>query len=133
MEEKTETMLKYGFAAALIILGLLINHYGLGSPEFTVFGSVGNYLVYIGFVLLLINTVRQITRKKKKRMDERMEFVAAKASGVTMVFIFAGAFAVILLDGIQKITLPYHLFVSYSVCAILLVYMISYYALLRKY
>jgi len=133
MKEKTGIILRYGFAAALIIIGLLFNHYGLGSEEFTIFGSVGSYLVYIGFIMLLINTVRQISGKKKKKTDERMEFVALKATRITMLFIFAGAFAVILLDGIQKITLPYHLFISYSVAAILLVYMISYYGLMRRY
>jgi len=133
MEEKTKTILKYGFAAALIIIGLLFNHYGYGSEDFRIFGSVGNYLVYIGFIILLISAVRQIFVKKKKKTDERMEFVAAKATRITMLFIFAGAFAVILLDGIQKITLPYHLFISYSVCAILLVQLISYYVLLRRY
>ncbi len=133
MEEKTKLILKYGFALVLIAIGLLLNHYGLGSPEFTIFGTIGSYLVYIGFVMLLITVVRQIFVKKKKKTDERMEFVAAKASGVTMVFMILGAFAVVLLDGIQPITMPYHLFVSYSVCAILLFYMISYYVLLRRY
>ena len=130
MEEKTKLILK--FALVLIAIGLLLNHYGLGSPEFTIFGSIGSYLVYIGFVMLLITAVRQISGKKKKT-DERMEFVAAKASGVTMVFMILGAFAVVLLDGIQPITMPYHLFVSYSVCVILLFYMISYYVLMRRY
>jgi len=62
-----------------------------------------------------------------------MEFVAAKASRITMVFIIIGAFAVMILDGIQKITMPYYQFASLSVCAIILVYMISYYVLLRRY
>jgi len=133
MKEKTKLILRYGLSLVLIAMGLLLNHYGLGSPEFTIFGSIGSYLVYIGFVMLLITAVRQIFVKKEKKTDERMEFVAAKASRVTMVFMILGAFAVVLLDGIQPITMPYHLFVSYSVCAILLVYMISYYLLLRRY
>jgi len=93
---------------------------------------VGNFLVYIGFVILLIILVRQISGKKKKT-DERMEFVAAKASRIAMIFMILGAFAVMVLDGIQPITLPYYLFAGYSVCAILLVYMISYYVLMRRY
>jgi len=133
MKEKTKSILRYGLSLVLIAMGLLFNHYGLGSPEFTIFGSIGSYLVYIGFVMLLITAVRQIFVKKEKKTDERMEFVAAKASRVTMLFMILGAFAVVLLDGIQKITMPYHLFVSYSVCAILLFYMISYYVLLRRY
>jgi len=129
---KEKTILRYGFAAALIILGLLFNHYGFGSGDFELFGSVGNFLVYIGFVILLIILVRQISGKKKKT-DERMEFVAAKASRIAMIFMILGAFAVMVLDGIQPITLPYYLFAGYSVCAILLVYMISYYVLMRRY
>jgi uncharacterized membrane protein len=133
MKEKTKLILKYGLSLVLIAMGLLFNHYGFGSDDFEIFGSVGSYLVYIGFVMLLITAVRQIFVKKKKKTDERMEFVAAKASRVTMVFMILGAFAVVLLDGIQPITMPYHLFVSYAVCIILLVYMISYYGLMRSY
>ena len=133
MDEKTKIMLKYGFAILMIAFGLLLNHYGLGSPEFTIYGSIGNFLVFIGFLMLVLALIMQMFRKKKKKVDERMEFVAAKASRYTMVFMILGAFAVMILDGIQPITMPYYLFVSYFVSAILLAYVISYHVLLRRY
>ena len=124
----------YSIALVWIMLGLLFNHFNLGVSNFQIYGSVGNWLVYIGFIGLIIATVKLIfIAKKRKTIDERMEFVATKANRVTFLCLIIAAFVIMIIDGIKPITMPYHLFMSYLVCGILIVYFISYKVLLRFY
>lgn len=132
MKESEKKALKYGLAMVIVVLGILINHLNLGSPAFTIFGSTGNWLIYIGLVSLLIITLRTAIKPKKKKSDERMLFVANKAMRVTFIISIIAAFFIILVDGITPITVPYHLFMSYLVCGILITYYGSYKILLIK-
>jgi uncharacterized membrane protein len=133
MEIKTRIKIMYFWTVALIVAGLILNYYGLGSdrPEYT-FGSVGNWLIYIGFVGILIATIKTVFRKERK-IDERMQFIGAKAQGISFIVFILGAFVIMLADGIKTITLPYHLFMSYLVCVMLIVYFAAYKILLRYY
>jgi hypothetical protein len=133
MDEKTGIVLRYAFSVAMIAGGLLVNHFNLGSPEFTVYGSFGTYLVFMGFLMAAFLTARTLFVKKKKVVDERMEFVASKAARVTFLALVVVAFAVIVVDGLVPIRLPYHLAASYLVCGLLIVYYASYQVLLRKH
>jgi L-asparagine transporter-like permease len=120
------------FIAILMALGITLNLYNIGSNEFFGQSTVGNYLIYIGFVMILVTSLNYF-RKREKIIDERIEMLRYKAGTLTfMAFIFV-AFAIIVLDGIQPITMRYSLFISYLVCAILVFYVIAYKVLERKY
>ena len=131
MEKRRKAAIQYGFALALIVLGLLFNNYDIGFRDFVTFGSVGNWLIFIGVVVMLATTLRAVLRKKEV-VDERMEFVAAKAMRITFLALVAGAFIIMLIDGIMPITLPYFLFMSYLLCALILIYTITYKVLLGR-
>ena len=132
MEKSTRQVIKYGWGFLLIIIGSLINHFGLGSADFSIYGSVGNFLVYIGFFSLIVALLTQF-RRSEKVVDERMEFVATKAMRMTFLAFVVIAFAVIVMDGIAEISMPYFLFMSYLVSGLLAVYFVSYRVLLRSH
>ncbi len=122
---------KYGFAIIIILAGLVFWRLGIGD-RFLGFSSVGTWLVYVGFVMMAVITLQLLSRKKRI-VDERMEFVATKAARVTFTAIIIFAFIVMIIDGIKPITLAYSYFMSYLVCGIVLVYFLSYKVLLRFY
>lgn len=120
------------FIVILMMMGLLLNHYNIGTNELFGYSTVGNYLIYISFVMILVTSLIYFT-KREKIIDERIEMLRYKAGTLTFtVFIFV-AFAIIILDGIQPITIRYSMFISYAVCAILVFYVIAYKILERKY
>lgn len=124
------TIFRYAFALILIIIGIITNLMNL-SNEFLGFSTVGNWLIYIGFVMLAIITL-QIISKKKRIIDERMEHIAHKAARMTFLFIILTAFLIMIIDGLNPITIPYSIFMSYAISGIVLVYFISY-KVLEKY
>ncbi|MBN1793310.1 DUF2178 domain-containing protein [Candidatus Woesearchaeota archaeon] len=121
---------KYGFGIAMIALGAIFNTSGAGAGDFLGFGTVGNWLVYVGLVSLAIVTLQSITSKKRV-VDERMLHVAAKANRVTFLAVVLLAFIVIIIDGISAIAVPHHMFMSYLICYMMIVYTASYRILLR--
>jgi len=125
-------MMKYSFSLGMIILGLIFNLLNIGINEFVGFNSVGSWLIYIGFLGIIIITFKLFINKKRV-VDERMIFVANKAMRITFLFLVIFGFIIIVLDGIKSITVPYHLFMSYLICGLMLVYFISYKILLRFY
>lgn len=127
---KKQMVWRYGFALITIIAGILINYLNLGT-EFFAYGSVGNYLISIGFIFLFITTLFYISRKEKV-VDERMEKIGYKASRVTFLFMVIGAFAIMLWDGIEKITIPYQISMTYFICVLLIIYFIAYKLIERK-
>ena len=124
MEKKKQIFWKYGFAIIIILAGLVLNYKNIGK-EFLAFSSVGNWLIYVGFVMLVMITL-QLANKKKRIVDERMQLIGMKTSRITYVFIILTAFVVMVIDGIKTITIPYSQFMSLFVCAIVLVYFVSY-------
>ncbi len=133
MKIKTRITIMYSLALAWLALGLLLNHFNIGSADFQIYGSVGTWLIYVGFIGIIIATVRLLVPKKERVVDERMEFVAAKSLRFTFLCFFILAFVIMIIDGINPITTPYHLFMSYLVCVILVIYMATYKILLRFY
>ena len=131
MEKSKRIILNYGISVLLLVLGIIFNLFNIGSKDFLSFGSVGNWLIYIGFVSLAIVTIRALSKKEVKK-DERNYFIAAKANRVTFVLIILAAFIIMICDGIKTITVPYHMFMSYFVCGIILAYLVSY-KVLEKY
>ncbi|KYC52771.1 MAG: hypothetical protein AMQ74_00620 [Candidatus Methanofastidiosum methylothiophilum] len=123
---------RIAFIAILMVVGITLNLYNIGSNEFFGQSTVGNYLIYIGFVMILVTSINYF-KKREKIIDERMEMLRYKAATITfMAFIFV-SFAIIIIDGISPITIRYSLFISYLVCTILVIYIIAYKVLERKY
>ena len=129
--KNTRMFWRYGFALAVIIAGIILNNFSIGRA-FLGFASVGNWLVYVGFVMLAVITLQLISNKKRV-VDERMEFVATKAARITFVFIILAAFIIMIVDGVKAITIPYSYFMGYLISAIVLVYFVSYKILLKRY
>jgi len=121
---KKQLIPRYLFGAGLLVIGIVLNMLGIGD-EFFSYESVGNYLIFVGLLILFISTIFYVT-KKKKVIDERMEKIGYKASRITFSIILLVAFLIMIIDGINKISIPYQLFMSYFICGILLVYIITY-------
>lgn len=132
MEKSTRQVIKLAWGFLMIAAGAIVNQLGLGSPDFSIYGSVGNFLIYIGFLALIVVLFSQLRRKDRK-VDERMEFVAGKAMRITFLAFVVIAFAVIVIDGFVDISTPYYLSMSYLVSAMLMVYYVSYRMLLRNH
>lgn len=131
MDDKSQNILKYAFAVAVIFTGIVFQSNNIGTQNFQFYGSVGNWLISIGFIMLLVVTVRNF-RKTKKVVDERMRYIADKANRITLSATFLLAFLIMIADGIHQITMPYHVFMSYFICAVLLIYIGSYKILLWR-
>lgn len=128
---KKVKIFKYAFAAFLILLGVTFKILGIGNRDFFSFNSVAFYLIYIGFLMLAIVTLTNFL-KKDKIIDERMEKIGYKAYRTTFSVMFLAAFALMIYDGIKTVQVDLSNFVSYTVCFVLLVYVISY-KLLERY
>jgi len=123
-KNKLQTTRRYAFAVITLALGIALNFLEIGK-DFLGFQSVGNWLIYVGFVMLAIVTL-QLMSNKKKIVDERVKFIAYKASRLTFVLMILAAFSIMIIDGVKAITTPYHLFMSYMIMYMVLVYLISY-------
>lgn len=129
---KKSMIFRIVFIIVLIVSGALLNQFNIGTNELFGYSTVGNYLIFIGFVMVLVTTITYFT-KREKIIDERMEMLRNKTMTLTFtVFIFA-AFALIIWDGIWPITMRYSIFISYAVCTMLLFYGIAYKVLERRY
>lgn len=129
MEDKFK--MKAIFAAILIVAGIIINL--IVSPEeFFGYNSVGSYLIFCGMLMLIIVLFRGFVIKPKKA-DERMTLIALKSTRLTFVIFMLSAFILMIIDGIKPITMPYHTFLSYYVCFILLCSVIIYRIMLKYY
>jgi uncharacterized membrane protein len=120
---------RYIFAASVILLGIVLSHFKIGN-EFFGFSSVSLWLIYVGFIMIIIISL-QALYKKKRIVDERMEFIASKSSRITFIGIILFSFTIMIIDGIKPIDFPYSYFMSYFICGIVLLYVISYKILLR--
>jgi len=114
-----------------VFLGVTLNVFNIGLNETFNFSTVGNYLIYIGFIGLIVSF---LTKKKnsKKIVDERMIQIAFEASRWTIVFFVIISFALIIFDAIMPITMEYKYFLSYLVCTVILFHLGAYMVLLKK-
>jgi len=126
---KKNSVWRYSFATILIIAGIILSYLNIGT-EFLGFPSVGLWLIYVGFIMLAIVTL-QLMSNKKRIVDERMQFVATKAARITFIGIILFAFVIMVIDGIKPINIAYSYFMSYLICGIILLYLVSYKILLK--
>ncbi len=120
---------KFGFSALLLIIGIVFNLIGIGKNYFMGYGSVGNYLIFCGALIAFIAVIKSFA--KPKIIDEREVNLSYKATRITFVAMMILAFVIIIADGIKTINYPFGLFMSYFVCTLLLIYVASYYIMLK--
>jgi uncharacterized membrane protein len=130
MDQTARLVMKYSFGILLVLLGLVLKLLGVGRNAFLGFGSVADYLLYVGVLAVIIVTLSSYI-SGKRIVDERMVAVSSKASGITFVVLVMACFVIMIIDGIRPITVPYSMFMGYPVCGIVLVHLISYKVLLR--
>ncbi len=121
-----KSIAKFIFAGILIISGILLNYFNLGKVEFFSYNSVGSYLIFCGFIVL-ITSIMIIFTKKNKIYDERNEKISIRAMSWVWFFLFFGGFIIMIIDGISPINIRISEFISYSICALLLIYSVFYY------
>jgi len=123
--DKRKMIWGYAFAVIAVVAGVLLNASGIGAGKFAGFASLGSWMIYIGIVAFFIMTLRAIMKKETK-VDERALFIASKANRIVFLAVILAAFVIMVADGIRPIAVPYHLFMAYIVCFLLLVYAVSY-------
>lgn len=123
MKNKQKTW-RYIFAVVVLAIGIILEYLKIGK-EFLGFSSVGTWLIYIGFVMIVIISL-QFIKNKKRIIDERMIKISYKATRITFVAIILVAFFIMILDGINPINLAYSMFMSYLICFMIITYFISY-------
>ena len=116
---------KYALATTLIIIGMVFTIYEIGGTEFAGLPSLGTWIIFTGVIIIAITTMN-LTSKKERIIDERMEHIGYKASRITTMILILTLFSTMILDGIYTITIPYYLYASFLVCFYLAVYVISY-------
>lgn len=128
---KKQAVPRYVFAIIVLIAGIILEYLGIGK-NFLGFESVGNWLIFVGFIMLAIITI-SLMSQRKKIVDERMEKIAYSASRVVFLFVILGAFVVMILDGIKPIEVSYSMFMSHLIAWVVLVYIVSYKILEKFY
>ena len=85
---------RFGFAALMVLAGLALNFLQI-KATFEPFGTVGDYLIFIGIGGAILLAFMEIRASKMKgvRRDERTEIIQGKAARYTLFFIFAMMFA----------------------------------------
>jgi uncharacterized membrane protein len=132
IEEKIDRKRKIGFALAFVALcaGMILNRFDIGQKPYLGFATLGNWIIFMGLVLLFVPLVSVVVRRKKV-MDERMLAISMQADRIVFLALIALAFIIMIADGIEPIDIPLGLFMAYVVNAMMLVYFISYHAMLR--
>lgn len=124
MDKKKRFVWRYIFSAIIILVGASLESYSIGK-EFLGFSTIGSWMIYVGFIMLAVIAL-QAFLKKEKIVDERMKFISQKASALTFSLIVYFSFMIMIIDGINPLSIRYSLFMSYFICVIILVYAISY-------
>lgn len=115
---------RYIFAFVVLVGGIFLEAANIGR-DFLGFESLGIWLIFVGFLMLVIITLQKISNRKRI-VDERMEKIGYKSARVTFLFIIFGAFAVMVWDGISSINISYSMFMSHMIAWIVLIYFVSY-------
>ena len=123
---------KYIFALLLLISGILLNFFNLGTNQFFSFQSVGNYLIYTSFLLIFIITL-SYNRHKDRIIDERHQMIGSLSYKATFITLIIASFIIMIYDGIHKITIAYSQFMSFLICSLLIVYFIAFKYYDKKY
>ncbi len=128
---KKQAIPRYIFAFIIIIAGITFSYLKIGS-DFLGFESVGYWLIYVGFIMLVVITLQFMTNKRRI-VDERMEKIGYMASRVTFIVLIFAAFVIMIWDAINPITVPYSMFMAHLIAWMMLVYFVAYKILERKH
>lgn len=118
------------FGLGFIIAGVLLNSAKIGTQEYLGFSSAGTWMMYIGFVTLLITAIKW--KVKERKVDERINYIAAKANRITFIAVMVAAFLVMVIDGVYPINMRYGMFMSYVVMFMIIIYSVSYKIIERR-
>lgn len=129
---KKSTISKIIFGTILLLTGLLLNFFKIGTKNFFSYNSVGSYLIIVGILIILISPIL-FYKRKNKIIDERQEKIGYIASRITFIIIILSYFTIMIIDGIKKITTPYSTFMGNLIIALTLTYIIIYKILEKKY
>ncbi len=120
------------FGLVLMAAGIIFQALNIGNDYYLGFASVGSWLTYVG-VLSIILSIIQSFRKKERKVDERMIYLANKANRITFLAVILVSFIIMVVDGIISIDIPYSLFMSYFLCFIVFFHLAVYRIFLRNY
>ncbi len=131
MKAKNKPLIyRMAFALILIIAGAIFQMNGIGK-DFLSAWTLGAWLIYVGVLIIFIALLRSTVIPKKK-VDERVQYIGMKASKVTFMALILISFAVMIIDGIKHLNIPYRLFMGYLISAIVLIYFIAYKVLEKR-
>lgn len=129
MEERIGNIMRWGFALIMIVLGAVFNFMNLGMNNNLGFGSVGNWMIFVGCFAVIISLFKKYG--KKRQVDERMLNVAYKSARVSFVLVIFFAFIVMVMDSINPITVSYTDFMSHFIMGFVLSNLAIYKIMLR--
>jgi len=119
------------FAGLMIIIGTILELTTKSETNFFGFNSVGIYLITIGIIFFIIIALYAIFFKERK-IDERMLLHAYKSGRLTYAFLIVVAFAIMIIDGINPITIPYKTMMAYFIIGSTFVLMISFWLMSKN-
>jgi hypothetical protein len=122
---KKSFKIKLIWAIGLIIIGFLFLFFRIGQDNFLVFPSAGLFLIYVGFIALIVAIIPQILNKNRI-VDERAEHIGYKASRITTILLFLTLFITIIIDEMITIKIPYSIYASFLTCFYVICYLLSY-------
>ncbi len=125
----------YIFGLIVIVLGLLLNALGVkGNDAPSGLGGVGNWLIMVGIIAIFAATLHAFgILGKRKQVDERVEFISARASRFAFMVFLLIAFAIPVADAIHPLTASYFQVMSGLICGMVIAYALAYKALERRY
>lgn len=129
MEERVGNIFRWSFAIIMIVLGVILNFMKVGMNNNLGFGSVGNWMIFVGCMAVVISLFRKFGRKRK--VDERMLNVAYKSARVSFVLVIFFAFIVMVIDSLNPITVSYTTFMSNFIMGFVLSNLVVYKIMLR--
>ncbi len=129
------TAFSYAFGLVVIAVGFVLDVLGIkGNEELSGLGGVGNWLIMVGVVALFVATLRAFKiLGKRNQVDERVEFIAARASRFAFMVFLLIAFAIMVADAVHPITTSLFMLMSGLICGMVLAYALAYKALERRY
>jgi len=84
-------------------------------------------------IIIAINIIQRISSNRERLIDERMEKIAYQASRITFLYVVLISFTVMIIDGIKQVSIPYSEFMSYFISSIVLIYLITYKTIEKRY
>jgi hypothetical protein len=119
------------FAVIMIIIGIILEVTTNSKSDFFGFHSVGGYLITIGVIFFIVIGLYAAFFKERK-IDERMMLHAYKSGRITYAILILVAFSIMIIDGINPITISYRTMMAYFIVGSTIVLMISFWFMTKN-